>query len=267
MLMLGIAAHVLKRQRRDRRLVWQLEKRPMRAGRRRLVVWPGRYRAYADHVDSHRPGDVLQRLLAKVAELRFDPAADVLVGRAGETDAAWLGDALEPRRDVDAVAEDVLAVDQHVAEMDADAIEDALVLRDALIALGHQLLDGDSAFDGGDDRRELDEHAVAHRFDDPPAMAGDERPRRLAMRQHRPRRADLILAHQTRIADDIGGEDRRQFALARLRHDAPCPKLAHPIIALRYRHSAGLPSRGETGRREWPSRIAQIGVNSPHDPH
>jgi hypothetical protein len=32
---------------------------------------------------------------------------------------------LEPRRDVDAVADNVVAVDQHVAEVDADAVDDA----------------------------------------------------------------------------------------------------------------------------------------------
>ncbi len=34
--------------------------------------------------------------------------------------------ALETRRDVDAVAEDVVVLDDHVAEIDADAIQHAL---------------------------------------------------------------------------------------------------------------------------------------------
>ena len=40
-------------------------------------------------------------------------------------DAAGFGDALQSRGDVDAVAENVVALDQYIAEIDADAIEDA----------------------------------------------------------------------------------------------------------------------------------------------
>jgi hypothetical protein len=42
---------------------------------------------------------------------------------------AGLADTFEPRRDVYAVAENFVALDQHVAKIDADAIEDARRLR------------------------------------------------------------------------------------------------------------------------------------------
>ena len=45
----------------------------------------------------------------------------LLEHRAGNEDAARLGQRLQTRRDVDALAEEVVAFDEHVAEIDADA--------------------------------------------------------------------------------------------------------------------------------------------------
>ena len=80
------------------------------------------------------------------------------------------------------------------------------------VALGHQLLDRDRAFDRGDDGGKLQQQPVARRLDDAPAEAGHDRPRRLAMLAHRPRRPRLVLAHEARVADDVGGEDRGEAA-------------------------------------------------------
>ena len=154
----------------------------------------------------------LSVLLAEIDEIRVDPAAHVVVGRARDQHAARLANALQPRRDVDAVAQNVVALDQHVAEIDADAIDDALRLRRLGVALDHQLLDRDRAFDGGDDGGKLQQQPVARRLDDAAAEARHDRPRRLAMLAHRPRRPRLVLAHQARVADDVDGEDRGEAA-------------------------------------------------------
>ena len=76
-------------------------------------------------VDPHRPGDVLQLLLARVLEVCVELAAHLPVGVVGDADAAGLGDAFEPRGNIDAVAEDVAVLDDDVADMDADAEFDA----------------------------------------------------------------------------------------------------------------------------------------------
>ena len=124
-------------------------------------------------IDPHRPLDVLQRLLAHVLEGEVEPVADMVAHRAGDGDAARPGDALEPRRDVDAVAEDVVALDDDVAEIDADAELDAAVLRHVGVALAHPALDLGGAGDGVHDARELDQHAVAGELDDAALMLGD----------------------------------------------------------------------------------------------
>src|SRR5205814_6159239 len=98
------AAHVLKRQHRDRRLVWEWWHRRDR-GR------PGRLRAggpRSDSVDPHRPCDVLDLLLAEILEGEVELVAHLLVRRAAEADAAGLRQRFEPCGDVDPVAEDVV---------------------------------------------------------------------------------------------------------------------------------------------------------------
>jgi hypothetical protein len=149
------------------------------------------------------------------------PAAYVVVGRARDQHAAGLADAFEPRCDVDAVAENVVALDQHVAEIDADAVDDALIIGGPGVALDHQLLDRNRAFDGGDDGGKLQQEAIADDPDDAPAVTRHDRPRRLAMLANAKRRPRLILAHQARVADDIDGEDRGEAARAVIARASP----------------------------------------------
>ena len=185
-------------------------------------------------VGPHGPGDVLERLVAEVDELGLDPAAHMIVGGAGDAYAARLADALEPRRDIDAVAQNILAVDQHVAEIDADAVEDASGLGNARVAFGHLLLHANRAFDRRDDGRKFQQHAVAHRLDEPPAECANDRRRRLAMVPHRARRPRFVLAHQPRVADDVGGEDRGEAAGLRslLRHPGLAQAVVRPFVHL-----------------------------------
>ena len=146
-------------------------------------------------------------------------------GGAGDEHAARLAKLLEPRRDVDAVAEEVVALDHDVAEIDADAEDDAARGRTFGLTLGDRLLHGDRAGDGIDDRGELDDRAVAHQLDDAALVLGDDRIDRLgAKRLDRGKRAGLVGFDQARIADDVGGQDRRQPALG------PFCAMAAPLV-------------------------------------
>ena len=75
-----------------------------------------------------RPFDVLQMLLAGILEGDVQPVADMFAGGCRDADAARLGDVLQPRRHIDAVAKDVAVLDDDVAEIDADAELDAPIL-------------------------------------------------------------------------------------------------------------------------------------------
>ena len=117
--------------------------------RSRLARVPRRQPAVEhDGIGADRPGDVLDRLLAEIREGELEPGADLLAHRRGDADAAGLGQGLEARGDVDAVAEDVVALDDHVAEIDADAELDPARRRHVGVAPDHALLDLDRALDG-----------------------------------------------------------------------------------------------------------------------
>jgi hypothetical protein len=65
--------------------------------------------------------DVLDRLFPEVlvAQGQFTP--DLLVHFSRDADAAGVGETLQSRRDVDPITIDLIALDHHVAEVDADA--------------------------------------------------------------------------------------------------------------------------------------------------
>ena len=92
----------------------------------------------------HRPRDVLQRPLAEIDELGLDPAAHMIERRPRNANSSRLCDAFQPRRDIDPVAQHVLAVDQHVAEMNANSVDDAFRLGSLRVALGRLFLHGEA---------------------------------------------------------------------------------------------------------------------------
>ena len=95
---------------------------------------------------------------AEIGDRQIEPPLDLPVGVLGQTDRARLGDALEPRGDVDAVAHQIaVALLDHVAQMNADAELDAPVLRHAGVALDHAVLHFDRAAHGVDHAAELDD--------------------------------------------------------------------------------------------------------------
>src|SRR6516225_5818382 len=84
------------------------------SGRHRLI--PG-----CDSEDAHRPYNVLELLLADVIKDEVELARSILLHARGNAHSNGLGQAFEPRRDVDAVAKDVAILDDDVAHVDANA--------------------------------------------------------------------------------------------------------------------------------------------------
>ena len=56
-------------------------------------------------------------------------ASDLVVGGSGDADAIRLCNALKPRSDIDAVSEDIMWLNDNVADIDADAEGNAAILR------------------------------------------------------------------------------------------------------------------------------------------
>ena len=131
-------------------------------------------------VDMHRPGDVLDLLRAAIREADVEPVADLVAHHPADADLAGLGQGFEAGGDVDAVAVDVALVEDHVAQIDADAELDPSSRRHVGVALGHRPLQLDGAAHRIDDARKLDEQPVAGGLDDAAPMLLDLGVRELA---------------------------------------------------------------------------------------
>ena len=116
------------------------------------------------------PRDILERLLAPVLEGEVEPTRGALLNGCRNADATRLGQAFEPGRDVDPVAENVAVLDDDVAHVDANAELDAPLRWQGAIALGHGRLHLRRAAQRIDDAGELDKEAVAGGF---AVIAGD----------------------------------------------------------------------------------------------
>ena len=168
-------------------------------------------RRVAEHnvVDAHRELDVLELLLANVLELEVEPVADIIADRLGHRDAARFGDAFEPCCDINAIAKDIVVIDDHVAKIDADAELNPPVFGYPRIANRHFALDLRGALDRIHNAGKFDQHAVAGQLDDSSLVFGDGRIDQLgAMGLEASQRADFIGAHQPAVADYVGGKDR-----------------------------------------------------------
>jgi hypothetical protein len=82
--LLRIAAHISEGQDRDR---WLVGQRQRRLSRRRS----GLSGDIANPVDPHRPGDVLDLLLAEILEEEGQPVAHVVMDRVGDKHPAGIG--------------------------------------------------------------------------------------------------------------------------------------------------------------------------------
>src|SRR5216683_1167263 len=123
----------------------------------------------------HWPSNVLHFLLASILVAQRELVSYLLIDSTGDADAAGVGEALEARGDVDAVAVDLLAIDHHVAKVDADA-EFHPAVGWQFFALGPERgLNFDRALDRVHDTRELGEDAIARGVDEASMVLLDER--------------------------------------------------------------------------------------------
>jgi hypothetical protein len=131
---------------------------------------------------------------------------------------------------VDAVAIKVVALDDHVAEIDADAPFDAIVRRDTRVTLGHYLLHLDGAAHRIDDTGKFHQQPVTGGLDDAAVVLGDLwLDELMAQCLEAFERAFLVRPHQPRISRHIGGEDRGQPT--GLAHCSASPALRNPASA------------------------------------
>jgi hypothetical protein len=169
------------------------------------------------------PVDVFERSITGVFyfERHFSPC--VIEDRLRYADAPRVRQPFESGRNVHAIAVDVVAIDDNVAEINTHAEVNPTTLWCIGVPGIHTFLNLDTTTYCIHDRGKLYQDAVASTFDDSPSMLCDLHVDELAaMSLQARKRPFLVLAHQPAIAHHIGGKDRGKPALSTfLRHVLP----------------------------------------------
>jgi hypothetical protein len=170
----------------------------------------------------HRLRDVLDLLLAEIGEDDGQLGCDLVAHRARNADPAGLGERFKPRRDVDAIAKQIIALDENIADMHADAEAHLFAGRPVFPVFGERLLNRHRALDGVDRTGEIGDDAVAGAAKNPSAICRDVPVESGATGGQPAQGADFVLPHEPTVTFDIGREDRRELAdgLFFLAHDA-----------------------------------------------
>jgi hypothetical protein len=105
----------------------------------------------------------------------------------------------------------VVALNDDVADVDADPELHVLTGRSIGILLGDSILHRDSTLHGVDGAGEISDEAIACRVEDPTAMRSDQPIDDCPISREDAKRAHLVPAHEGAVASNIGGEDRGEL--------------------------------------------------------
>src|SRR6185312_3258812 len=213
--LLWIARHVLERQHRDGGLVreWWGRTQPIARCARRSST---------DSENADGLGDVLELLLTAILEANVQLAFDFAVDFFGNQDAARIGDPFQPDSNVDPVAVEIAVLpNDHVTEVEPDAqLEWTATLGEMILHLG-------LASHSGQGTCELGERAITRCLDQSAVVSGEARRDQVPLEPLELSVGGFLRAlHHRRVADHIGGQDRRQPPLNTLfgQGRSPCSR-------------------------------------------
>src|SRR5262249_4016907 len=149
----------------------------------------------SDPVCLDRLSDVLHLLLTEIDELDRQLRPDVVPNNTRDADDTGLSKSLQPSRDVDPIAEQIVALHDDVADVDADPKPHLLARRSVRILLGDGLLNLDGTFNGVDRTGEVRDEAIARGGEDPAPMRRDQPICDGPVRREGAERADLVLSY------------------------------------------------------------------------
>ena len=110
-----------------------------------LLSCPTRGGRGAYSVSANRLSDILDAVATERVVIEIELIPDLFVNSVGDANGARPGESLEAGGDVDAIAEDVAAVDDHVAEIDTDPELETPGGRDGVVDGVSRYLDLDRA--------------------------------------------------------------------------------------------------------------------------
>src|SRR5262249_26514536 len=138
---------------------------------------------------------------------------DVVSNSTRDANPTRLRESLQAGRDINGVAEQVVALNDDVADMDADPKSHRLISRSIGVLLGYRVLNFDATLHGINGAGEIGDEAIACRVEDPTAMRGDQAIDDDPVSRQGAKGADLIEPHQAAVALDIGGKNCRELPL------------------------------------------------------
>ena len=153
----------------------------------------------------------LSLLFTQKLEPKIQLSLDLIECRSRNQDAPGFGQSFQSRRDIHAVAIDVLPFDNHIAKVDANAEFELFFLRQFGVALRHRPLDFDGATDRVDHAGEFYQRAIAHELHDAPLWSGNLRIDQILAGALEARQCIRSFSlHKAAVANDVGGENRRK---------------------------------------------------------
>ena len=133
------------------------------------------------------------------------------MGFIGHANPARFGNTFKPSGNVDAVAKDVVVVDDDIADMDAEPEFNSHILRDVGVLRGHRALDLNRATGCIDGAGEFHKHAVTGRLDDAATVGSYSRVNKsFSGRLESGQCAFLVGTHEATISSDICRQHSRQ---------------------------------------------------------
>jgi len=180
----------------------------------------------------HWPRNIFDPLLPPVLEPVVQLIADLFSCYPRRANPARLSESLQPSRDIDSIAEEVVTLNHGVADMDPDAEPHLLAGRSIHVLLGYGVLHRDGTLHSIHGTGEIGDEAIARRVEDPTAMGGDQTIDDNFVSRKRAKGADLIPTHEGAVARDIGGENRGELPFDGWRFQGSSSSL--PRIIARY---------------------------------
>jgi hypothetical protein len=162
----------------------------------------------------HGAVDVLEPLLTQIGKLDANLASDVIVSERRDADASGFCDAFKPRRNIHAIAKDIMGLYNYVTDIDAHTEGDAPVLDIAVSQVVDARLELHSSSKRFDCARKFRQEPIASVFDDAAAMFTNCRGDSVGQEHCQfGVRSLFIIVHEARVASHVGGQYRRQPAL------------------------------------------------------
>lgn len=158
-----------------------------------------------DAVSLDRFGDILHPMIAQIFEGQGQLVLCLVEDILGNANTAGICETFKAGGDVYTFTKDIAALDDDVADVDAYAKPDLLILRHLHISVCHTTLNGGSALQGVQHTGELDDSAVSLQPDDAAVVFSDFRGDKLfEVSAERRMSSRLISLHEAAVADNVG---------------------------------------------------------------